>query len=157
MKHGPLALVDDTMPILVIATQDRMHNKMLRCCWGGCGTGAAPRTGCTTRCSGAAGAGLVLGRHAGQDAQQDAQVLLGRVWCWGGARDQLWTGCGSSMARGPMGPTWLQNDTAFSELPFRLILLCGECSIVVAWSLKPLPVRSACCSVISTCGRAGPS
>ncbi|GAB4823479.1 hypothetical protein N2152v2_010525 [Parachlorella kessleri] len=29
MKHGPLALVDDRMPILVIATQDKMHAKML--------------------------------------------------------------------------------------------------------------------------------
>ncbi|KAK9819951.1 hypothetical protein WJX72_004305 [[Myrmecia] bisecta] len=29
MKHGPLALVDENMPILVIATQDRMHAKML--------------------------------------------------------------------------------------------------------------------------------
>lgn len=29
MKHGPLALVDDTMPILVIATKDAMHLKML--------------------------------------------------------------------------------------------------------------------------------
>lgn len=28
MKHGPLALVDDSMPILVIATHDRMHSKM---------------------------------------------------------------------------------------------------------------------------------
>ena len=30
MKHGPLALVDDTMPIIVIATGDNMHGKMLR-------------------------------------------------------------------------------------------------------------------------------
>ncbi|KAL4452541.1 hypothetical protein ABPG75_008203 [Micractinium tetrahymenae] len=29
MKHGPLALVDDTMPILAIATKDSMHPKML--------------------------------------------------------------------------------------------------------------------------------
>jgi glutamine---fructose-6-phosphate transaminase (isomerizing) len=29
MKHGPLALVDESMPILVIATQDAMHAKML--------------------------------------------------------------------------------------------------------------------------------
>ncbi len=28
MKHGPLALVDETLPIIVIATQDAMHNKM---------------------------------------------------------------------------------------------------------------------------------
>lgn len=28
MKHGPLALVDETMPIIVIATMDEMHNKM---------------------------------------------------------------------------------------------------------------------------------
>lgn len=29
MKHGPLALVDDTMPIIVLATRDSMHAKML--------------------------------------------------------------------------------------------------------------------------------
>lgn len=29
MKHGPLALVDEHMPILVVATQDVMHGKML--------------------------------------------------------------------------------------------------------------------------------
>ena len=29
MKHGPLALVDETMPILVVATADAMHSKML--------------------------------------------------------------------------------------------------------------------------------
>lgn len=29
MKHGPLALVDEEMPIIVIATRDRMHGKML--------------------------------------------------------------------------------------------------------------------------------
>ncbi len=29
MKHGPLALVDDKMPIIVIATQDGAHAKML--------------------------------------------------------------------------------------------------------------------------------
>ena len=28
MKHGPLALVDETMPIVVTATMDSMHNKM---------------------------------------------------------------------------------------------------------------------------------
>lgn len=28
MKHGPLALVDEHMPIIVIATMDEMHNKM---------------------------------------------------------------------------------------------------------------------------------
>lgn len=28
MKHGPLALVDDKLPIVVVATQDAMHNKM---------------------------------------------------------------------------------------------------------------------------------
>jgi glucosamine--fructose-6-phosphate aminotransferase (isomerizing) len=28
MKHGPLALVDDSMPIIAIATRDRMHSKM---------------------------------------------------------------------------------------------------------------------------------
>jgi len=28
MKHGPLALVDETLPIIVIATRDRMHGKM---------------------------------------------------------------------------------------------------------------------------------
>lgn len=28
MKHGPLALVDENMPIIVIATRDRMHAKM---------------------------------------------------------------------------------------------------------------------------------
>jgi hypothetical protein len=30
MKHGPLALIDDTMPTIVVATQDSMHCKMLR-------------------------------------------------------------------------------------------------------------------------------
>jgi glutamine---fructose-6-phosphate transaminase (isomerizing) len=29
MKHGPIALVDDAMPVLVIATQDRWYEKML--------------------------------------------------------------------------------------------------------------------------------
>lgn len=29
MKHGPLALVDENLPIVVIATRDRMHGKML--------------------------------------------------------------------------------------------------------------------------------
>lgn len=29
MKHGPLALVDGEMPIVVIATRDRMHSKMM--------------------------------------------------------------------------------------------------------------------------------
>ena len=29
MKHGPLALVDEHMPILVVATQDAMYPKML--------------------------------------------------------------------------------------------------------------------------------
>lgn len=28
MKHGPLALVDASMPIIVLATRDRMHSKM---------------------------------------------------------------------------------------------------------------------------------
>lgn len=28
MKHGPLALVDEHMPIIVVATMDEMHNKM---------------------------------------------------------------------------------------------------------------------------------
>ena len=28
IKHGPLALVDENMPILVIATKDRMFSKM---------------------------------------------------------------------------------------------------------------------------------
>ena len=28
MKHGPLALVDETLPIMVVATQDRMYGKM---------------------------------------------------------------------------------------------------------------------------------
>ena len=28
MKHGPLALVDENLPIIVIATQDRMYSKM---------------------------------------------------------------------------------------------------------------------------------
>jgi glucosamine--fructose-6-phosphate aminotransferase (isomerizing) len=28
MKHGPLALVDDKMPILVIATRDSLYSKM---------------------------------------------------------------------------------------------------------------------------------
>ncbi|GAB4813433.1 hypothetical protein N2152v2_000479 [Parachlorella kessleri] len=28
MKHGPLALVDDKLPIVVVATMDAMHNKM---------------------------------------------------------------------------------------------------------------------------------
>jgi len=28
MKHGPLALVDETLPIIVIATKDAMHGKM---------------------------------------------------------------------------------------------------------------------------------
>ena len=29
MKHGPLALVDEHLPIIVLATRDRMHGKML--------------------------------------------------------------------------------------------------------------------------------
>ena len=29
MKHGPLALVDEHMPILVVATKDAMYPKML--------------------------------------------------------------------------------------------------------------------------------
>jgi glucosamine--fructose-6-phosphate aminotransferase (isomerizing) len=29
MKHGPIALVDKDMPVLVIATQDRWYEKML--------------------------------------------------------------------------------------------------------------------------------
>ena len=29
MKHGPLALVDDALPIVVFATRDRMHGKMM--------------------------------------------------------------------------------------------------------------------------------
>ena len=29
MKHGPLALVDELLPIIVIATRDRMYQKML--------------------------------------------------------------------------------------------------------------------------------
>lgn len=29
MKHGSLALVDESMPILVIATQDAMYSKMV--------------------------------------------------------------------------------------------------------------------------------
>lgn len=29
MKHGPLALVDENMAIIVVATQDRMYDKML--------------------------------------------------------------------------------------------------------------------------------
>ena len=29
MKHGPLALVDERLPIIVIATRDRMYGKML--------------------------------------------------------------------------------------------------------------------------------
>lgn len=28
MKHGPLALVDESLPIIVIATRDRMYAKM---------------------------------------------------------------------------------------------------------------------------------
>jgi glucosamine--fructose-6-phosphate aminotransferase (isomerizing) len=28
MKHGPLALVDEKLPIIVIATKDGMHKKM---------------------------------------------------------------------------------------------------------------------------------
>lgn len=28
MKHGPLALVDENLPIIVVATQDRMYSKM---------------------------------------------------------------------------------------------------------------------------------
>lgn len=28
MKHGPLALVDDKLPIVVISTMDTMHSKM---------------------------------------------------------------------------------------------------------------------------------
>lgn len=28
MKHGPLALVDEKLPIVVVATMDTMHNKM---------------------------------------------------------------------------------------------------------------------------------
>ncbi len=29
MKHGPLALVDERLPIIVVATRDRMRGKML--------------------------------------------------------------------------------------------------------------------------------
>ena len=29
MKHGPLALVDEHLPIIVICTRDRMYHKML--------------------------------------------------------------------------------------------------------------------------------
>ena len=29
MKHGPLALVDETIPLLTVCTKDRMHGKML--------------------------------------------------------------------------------------------------------------------------------
>ena len=29
MKHGPLALVDEHLPLIVIATRDRMYAKML--------------------------------------------------------------------------------------------------------------------------------
>ena len=29
MKHGPLALVDEHLPIIVVATRDRMRGKML--------------------------------------------------------------------------------------------------------------------------------
>jgi len=29
MKHGPLALVDEHLPIIVMATRDRMYGKML--------------------------------------------------------------------------------------------------------------------------------
>ena len=29
MKHGPLALVDEALPLIVIATRDRMRGKML--------------------------------------------------------------------------------------------------------------------------------
>ena len=29
MKHGPLALVDERLPVIVFATRDRMHGKML--------------------------------------------------------------------------------------------------------------------------------
>ena len=29
MKHGPLALVDGALPVMVLATKDRMHGKML--------------------------------------------------------------------------------------------------------------------------------
>ena len=28
MKHGPLALVDDKLPIVVVSTMDTMHSKM---------------------------------------------------------------------------------------------------------------------------------
>lgn len=28
MKHGPLALVDDKLPIVVVSTMDSMHSKM---------------------------------------------------------------------------------------------------------------------------------
>lgn len=28
MKHGPLALVDETIPIVVVATKDNMYKKM---------------------------------------------------------------------------------------------------------------------------------
>ena len=31
MKHGPLALVDEHLPIIVLATQDTMHRKMESC------------------------------------------------------------------------------------------------------------------------------
>jgi len=31
MKHGPLALVDENLPIIVLATQDTMHRKMESC------------------------------------------------------------------------------------------------------------------------------
>ena len=29
MKHGPLALVDETIPAIVVATKDNMYKKML--------------------------------------------------------------------------------------------------------------------------------
>lgn len=44
MKHGPLALVDDKLPIVVVSTMDSMHSKMAGVIQQvGKGPGQAPR------------------------------------------------------------------------------------------------------------------
>ena len=30
MKHGPIALIDDTMPVVCLAPQDRVYEKMVK-------------------------------------------------------------------------------------------------------------------------------
>ena len=55
MKHGPLALVDETMPIVVTATMDTMHNKMqVRACARGGGRGRGGLLGRASKQLGAA-------------------------------------------------------------------------------------------------------